>query len=117
MIAKLLLAAAAALALGGPALAGIPTKADYLCGTINGKHLCTGDAASEASGDPNEDPLLGPKAQGQLKNYHLRPVDPVALAIVGQFRECVAEEPWRKGLPRTGVVLTDDCYRVARGLH
>ena len=85
-----LLAAVAALALGGSAY---------------------------AAADPNEDPLLGPTAQGQLEqNFHVHPVDPVALAIAEKFRQCVASEPWRTGLPRTGVVLTDDCYRTARGL-
>jgi hypothetical protein len=85
---RTLLAVVAALALGGSALA-----------------------------QSNEDPLLGPTAQRQLeRNYHIH-VDPVAAAIVEKMRQCVAEEPWRTGPPRTGVVLTDDCYREARGVR
>jgi hypothetical protein len=92
MKSHLLAAAIAALAIAGPALAADP-----------------------------EDPMLGPKAQAELlARYHIQN-DPVAIAIVEKMRQCVANEPW--GLPgtpnppRTGVVLTDHCYREARGVQ
>jgi hypothetical protein len=76
-----------------------------------------GVAHAESNEDPNEDPLLGPKAQQQLAQTYGIHVDPVAAAIVEQMRQCVATDAWRKPPHPTGVALTDGCYREARGMR
>jgi hypothetical protein len=87
-----LLAAAAALALAGPAWAN----------------------------DPTDDPVLSPEGRARAENEHI-PVhyDPVASEILLKMRDCIIGEAW--GLPgaatphRTGLVLADHCYRTALG--
>ena len=100
-----------------------PEKArkKYLLAAVTALALGALPASLAWAAADDEDPMLGPKAQAELlAHYHFQN-DPVAIAIVEKMRQCVADEPW--GLPgtpkppRTGVVLTDHCYREARGVQ